>query len=213
MPSIIQRVAAGTALVVLSPLMLVLGIAVRMTSRGPALHRSRRISRGRPFTLVKIRTMSAAASDVGPGVTMRGDPRVTKFGAWLRRTKLDELPQLWNVIRGDMLLVGPRPEDPQFVDWTNPTHALVFGATPGITGPTAIAYRDEESRLAHEALAIAIEHGRQVAMPDDLERAYRERVLPAKLALDVEYLRTRSTKGDIAIIWATFGLVLGGRRG
>jgi lipopolysaccharide/colanic/teichoic acid biosynthesis glycosyltransferase len=204
----IQRALALVGLVVLGPLILALGLAVRLTSRGPALHRATRIRPGGTFTLYKLRSMRADAAATGPGVTAGGDPRVTSLGRLLRRTKLDELPQLWNVVRGDMALVGPRPEDPRYVDPTDPLHARVFGALPGITGPTALAYRDEEAVLAAAALELARSEGRDTATPGDLDRAYRETILPAKLAMDADYLASRSLRGDLAILGRTIGQVL-----
>ncbi len=209
MPVLIQRALAFVGLVILSPLILALAVAVRLSSRGPAFHRATRVRPGGTFTLFKLRTMRVNDAGGGSGITAAGDPRVTRLGRALRRTKLDELPQLWNVVRGDMALVGPRPEDPRYVDLTDPLHATVFGARPGITGPTALAYRDEEAILAAAALEMARSHGRDVATPDDLDRAYREVVLPAKLALDSGYLATRSMVGDIRILGRTFGQVLG----
>ena len=209
MPVLIQRVLALVALIVLGPLILGLAAAVRLRSRGPAFHRATRVRPGGTFTLYKLRTMRANAADGGPGITAAGDPRVTRLGRALRRTKLDELPQLWNVVRGDMALVGPRPEDPRYVDRRDPLHATVFGALPGITGPTALEYRDEEAILAAVALEMARTRGRDAATPDDLDRAYREVVLPAKLALDASYLASRSIVGDIRVLGRTFGQVLG----
>jgi len=202
-PFSLQRLAAVLGLVILGPLILALGLAVRLTSSGPAFHRATRARSGGTFTLYKLRSMRADADAGGPGVTMAGDARVTRLGRLLRRTKLDELPQLWNVVRGDMALVGPRPEDPRYVDLADPLHARVFGARPGITGPTALAYRDEESVLAAAAIGLARADGRETASPDDLDRAYRERILPAKLGMDARYLDTRTWRGDLAILWAT----------
>jgi lipopolysaccharide/colanic/teichoic acid biosynthesis glycosyltransferase len=193
---------------VLGPLILALGLAVRLTSKGPAFHRATRVRPGGTFTLYKLRSMHANAATGGPGVTADGDARVTRLGRFLRRTKLDELPQLWNVVRGDMALVGPRPEDPRYVDQTDPLHARVFGVLPGITGPTALAYRDEETILAAAAVEMARRDGRAIATPDDLDRAYREDILPAKLAMDAAYLETRSVRGDLAILGRTIGQVL-----
>jgi lipopolysaccharide/colanic/teichoic acid biosynthesis glycosyltransferase len=147
--------------------------------------------------------MRVGAEASGPGVTAAGDRRVTPLGRWLRRTKLDELPQLWNVVRGDMALVGPRPEDPRYVDLTDPLHRRVFSARPGITGPTALAYRSEEPILAEAASAIAREEGRSTWTEADLDRAYRVVVLPAKLTIDSGYLDTRSTVEDLRILVAT----------
>jgi lipopolysaccharide/colanic/teichoic acid biosynthesis glycosyltransferase len=202
-PGVIQRLLAAAGLVVLGPLILALGLAVRLTSSGPAFHGAVRARPGGTFTLYKLRTMRADASTSGPGITAGGDPRVTRLGRLLRRTKLDELPQLLNVVRGDMLLVGPRPEDPRYVDLADPLHARVFGAKPGITGPTAIAYRDEESVLAAAALDVARADGRDAATAADLDRAYRETILPAKLALDAAYLDQRSATGDLRLILKT----------
>jgi lipopolysaccharide/colanic/teichoic acid biosynthesis glycosyltransferase len=152
--------------------------------------------------------MHVGAAESGPGITASGDPRVTRLGGFLRRTKLDELPQLWNVVRGEMALVGPRPEDPRYVDPADPLHRRVFGARPGITGPTAIAYRDEEAILAAAAADLARADGRPVATTDDLDRAYREVVLPAKLESDAAYLDSRSIAGDLHVIGRTIGQVL-----
>ncbi len=209
MPILIQRAVALVGLVVLSPLIVALALAVRLTSPGPAFHGATRVRTGGTFQLLKLRTMRADAATTGPGVTAGGDPRVTRLGRMLRRTKLDELPQLWNVVRGEMALVGPRPEDPRYVDLADPLHATVFGALPGITGPTALAYRDEESILAAEAIKVARLAHHDVADADDLDRAYRDVVLPAKLALDREYLAGRSFRGDLALIGRTIGQVLG----
>lgn len=210
MPVLIQRAFALLVAVVMSPLLGLLAVAVRLDSPGPAIHRARRTGPTGEFTLYKLRTMTVGAEGDGPGVTAAGDPRVSRLGRILRRTKLDELPQLWNVVRGDMLLVGPRPEDPRYVDQADPIHALVFGARPGITGPTALAYRDEERLLADAAAEIARADGRSEPTAADVERAYRERILPRKLELDAAYLRTRSAKGDLAILGRTIGQVLRG---
>jgi lipopolysaccharide/colanic/teichoic acid biosynthesis glycosyltransferase len=107
-----------------------------------------------------------------------------------------------------MALVGPRPEDPRYVDLRDPLHQTVFSALPGITGPTALAYQNEETVLAAAALEIALADGRDVRTDVDLDRAYREVVLPAKLAMDEAYLRTRSTRADLAILGRTIGQVL-----
>ena len=208
MPTPIGRSIAFIGLVLLSPVLVGLAILVRLTSPGPALYRARRMGPDGQFSVHKLRTMTVGAASSGQGVTASGDPRVTSLGRLLRRTKLDELPQLWNVVRGDMALVGPRPEDPRYIDWDDPLHRLVFSALPGITGPTAIEYRDEEAILASTALEVARMDGRTKASADDLDRAYRQVVLPAKLAMDAEYLRTRSARGDLAIIGRTIGQML-----
>ncbi len=210
MPMIVGRGIAAVGLLLAGPLIVVLGVAVRLTSPGPAFHRARRVGPHGTFTLHKLRTMRVGAAATGPGVTAAGDARVTRLGRVLRRTKLDELPQLWDVVRGEMALVGPRPEDPRYVDPDDPVHQAVFAALPGITGPTALAFRDEEAILAAAARDVAGAEGRSVATEADLDRAYREIVLPAKLAMDAEYLATRSTRGDLALLGRTIGAVLPG---
>jgi lipopolysaccharide/colanic/teichoic acid biosynthesis glycosyltransferase len=181
-------VVGSAALVLSLPVIAVAVVATRLAGdRGPAFHRARRVGPGgRPITVFKLRTMRADAAQ-GPGITGDGDPRVTRVGRLLRRYKLDELPQLWNVVRGEMSLVGPRPEDPRYVDWANPLHQKVFTAMPGITGPAQLAYRWEE----------------QLLVGDDPERLYRERVLPAKLELDSRYLDHRSLLLDVRILART----------
>jgi lipopolysaccharide/colanic/teichoic acid biosynthesis glycosyltransferase len=206
MPYLMQRAIATVLLVLCGPLVIGLAIAVRATSPGAAFHRATRVRPGGSFTLYKLRTMRSGAATVGPGITAAGDPRVTRLGRILRRAKLDELPQLWNVVRGDMALVGPRPEDPRYVDLSDPLHVRVFGSLPGITGPTAIAYRDEERILAAAAAEIARSHRRSAATPEDLDRAYREVILPAKLQMDADYLASRSVRGDVRALLATVRL-------
>jgi lipopolysaccharide/colanic/teichoic acid biosynthesis glycosyltransferase len=196
----------------LAPVLIGVAAAVRATSSGPSLYRAQRVGRGRIFTCLKFRTMRVTRDDMaGIAVTAAGDPRVTPIGRWLRRTKVDELPQLWNVVRGEMLLVGPRPEDPTYVDWARPEHAEVFGARPGITGPTAIAFADEERMLADEAANIARAAGRSQPTASDIEAAYRDRLLPLKVASDLEYLTSRTVRGDLRFIGMTLGVML--RRG
>lgn len=203
MPRVLDWVAALLGIVLLSPLLAILAVVIRFTSPGPALHRATRVGPDGTFTLLKLRTMYVGSPAAGTGVTAAEDPWVTRVGSLLRSTKLDELPQLWNVLRGEMALVGPRPEDPRYVDCNDPLHKAVFSARPGITGPTALAYRDEEAILAATALDVAREAGHESVTSADLERAYRERILPVKLAMDLAYLRTRSLRGDFAILART----------
>ncbi len=178
---------AGMLLLVLAPLLGVLALLVRATSTGPALFRQIRVGRnGRPFVLLKLRTMRAGAP--GPVITSGGDPRITRLGAWLRRTKLDELPQLWNVLRGDMSLVGPRPEVPHYVALYTAAQRAVLLARPGLTDPASIAWADEAARLA------------RFAEPD---RAYADVVLPQKLALSLTYLERRTVWSDLAVVMRT----------
>lgn len=175
------------ALVVAAPIMVAIAIAMRASGdRGSFLYRAARVGAGgAPITVLKIRTMWAGAS--GAGITGPGDQRVTPLGRILRRYRLDELPQLINVLRGEMSLVGPRPEDPQFVDWSDPVHRRVFTAKPGITGLAQLEFHDEARFLAGP----------------DVAETYRRDVLPAKLRLDVEYLDRRSLLLDLRILART----------
>lgn len=180
--------ASGAGLIILSPLMLGIAIAVRASSPGPALYRARRVGRGgQEFTLYKFRSMVAGADRRGPGITAAGDGRVTGVGRFLRRTKLDELPQLINVLRGDMSLVGPRPEDPRYVALYTSEQRRILEQRPGITSMASLAYRHEERMLSG----------------DDWERVYIEQVLPAKLAIDLDYAQRASVWRDIALILRT----------
>jgi len=180
---------SGVLLMILSPALALLALLVRVTSPGPALFRQTRIGRhGRPFLLLKLRTMRADAAHTGPAITAGADPRITPLGARLRRTKLDELPQLWNVLRGDMSLVGPRPELPRYVARYTAAHRAVLRARPGLTDPASLAWADEAATLATFA---------------DPQRAYAETVLPQKLAASVAYLEHRTVWTDLGIVTST----------
>ena len=167
----------------------VAGAAIAMRAsgdRGPLMYRARRVGQGgRDITVYKLRTMRVAAA--GLPITSGDDERITPVGRVLRRFKLDELPQFLNVVRGEMSVVGPRPEDPSYVDWSDPLHRFVFSARPGITGPSQIAFRHEERLLV-------------VADPDAY---YRTVVLPQKLEMDAEYLRRRTVWSDLGMVAAT----------
>ena len=180
------------ALVVVTPALATIALGMRLAGdQGPFLHRARRVGEhGRIFTVFKIRTM--VEGGVGPRITSADDPRVTRLGRILRRYRIDELPQLVNVVRGEMSLVGPRPEDPIFVDLDDPVHRKVFTARPGITGLAQLEFHDEARLLSGE----------------DAERRYREEVLPAKLRLDVAYLDRRSTALDLQILGRTLTTIL-----
>ncbi len=168
-------------------MMLLIAAAVRLQDGGPALFRQDRVGRnGKLFTIWKFRSMRLANS--GSAITSSGDDRITPLGRILRRYKLDELPQLWNVARGDMSLIGPRPEAPAFVDSTDPVWRAVHRVRPGITDLATLMYRDEESILA------AFE---------DPERGYRDTVLPAKLALNLEYIERRTAVRDLKLLALT----------
>lgn len=182
---------ATVGLVVTSPIVLVAAIAVKLDSPGPALYNGVRVGRdGRTFQIHKLRTMRVSA---GPSVTAGDDLRITRTGRFLRRTKLDELPQLFNVLKGDMSLVGPRPEDPKYVAMYTPEQRRVLAVRPGITGPAVLAYINEEELLRGE----------------DVESAYVTRVMPAKLELDLKYVADASLGGDLRILGRTVARVLG----
>ena len=175
-----------------APLWVLVAATIRVVDGPPVLYRSVRTGRGgTPFVLYKFRTMQttrATDSSRGPRITALGDARVTRVGTWLRRTKLDEVPQLWNVLRGDMSLVGPRPEDPWYTQRYSETQRCVLSVRPGLTSPATIAYRHEEAILAGYA---------------DREQAYVDEVLPAKLSLDLVWLEQRSLRADLGVIAAT----------
>lgn len=179
---------SGAGLILLSPVLLVIGFAIKLDSPGQVLFRGERVGKdGDHFHVYKFRTMVAGAAQKGPGITAAGDSRVTCVGRFLRRFKLDELPQLINVLRGDMNLVGPRPEDPRYVETYTPEQRKVLEVHPGITSRASVRFRHEEDMLQRE----------------DWERVYREEILPAKLAIELEYLEHRSVWGDLVVIVET----------
>jgi lipopolysaccharide/colanic/teichoic acid biosynthesis glycosyltransferase len=185
----IDLTAAIFGLIVLSPLFLVVAAMIKLTSPGPVFHRAERVGKdGVLFTLFKFRSMRADAAAAGPGITRSGDNRITPVGRWLRRSKMDELPQLLNVFRGEMSLVGPRPEDPRYVALYSPEQRRILSVRPGITSAASVQYRHEESMLTGA----------------DLEKQYVNEVMPAKLQIDLDYLSRRTTTSDLGILWQTF---------
>jgi len=181
--------AATAGLIVLSPVLVFVACCVRLTSRGPALYRQIRIGQGgRPFQILKFRSMTMQVSNTDLQVTVAGDSRVTPVGKILRRYKVDELPQLWNVVRGDMSLVGPRPEVPVYVADYTPEQRMVLSVRPGITDPASLAYRHEEEILSGQS---------------DPEQFYRTKILPDKLARNRAYLGRITPQNDIRIIVKT----------
>jgi lipopolysaccharide/colanic/teichoic acid biosynthesis glycosyltransferase len=180
--------AAAMGLVVLALPMGIIAILVRATSRGPALFRQIRVGRGGElFTVRKFRTMSTGHGDPSP-VTVRGDSRITGVGRVLRRFKLDEYPQLWNVLAGEMSLVGPRPDVPGYCDKLEGEARRILDLRPGITGPATIKYADEEEILAAQA---------------DPVRYNDEVIFPDKVRLNLEYLENYRFRGDLGWIWKT----------
>lgn len=191
-------VASGIGLVLLSPLFIVVALWIRLDSTGPVFFRQERVGRGgKPFRIHKFRTMRAEPSPAAAAITIGADPRITQAGDFLRRHKIDELPQLIDVLLGDMSLVGPRPEVPRYVAvYPAELKAKVLSVRPGITDPASLQFRDESSLLARAA---------------DPEREYREVVLPAKLQLAADYVEQASFLGDLRLIGRTLGLLAGWR--
>jgi lipopolysaccharide/colanic/teichoic acid biosynthesis glycosyltransferase len=191
--------ASGLGLLVAGPLLLVVAVAVKVDSPGPVFHRQERVGRrGERFLMWKFRTMIPDAEAQGPRLTAAGDRRVTRLGGLLRRTKVDELPQLLNVLGGSMSLVGPRPEVPEYVARYRPEERRVLEVRPGITDPASIAYRNEEEILARA--------------PDPV-RHYEEVVMRDKLRINLAYLERATVLSDVGVLVRTLAVVLPGRRG
>ena len=181
--------AAAFGVVLVSPLLVIVPVFIHLDSRGPVFFRQTRVGRGlRPFTIYKFRTMTVATRAPGKSLTVPGDPRVTRVGRWLRKTKIDEIPQLFNVLRGDMSLVGPRPEVPEYVEIFRDSFARLLQTRPGITDPASLRYRNETELLLGAA---------------DPELEYRQRILPDKLRLSTEYAERATLRTDIVLIFQT----------
>ena len=190
MKRLFDIVASGVGLVALSPLFAVLAVWIKADSKGPVFYRQTRVGRNnKDFRLYKFRSMRPDSDKLGL-ITVGGrDPRVTRSGYYIRKYKLDELPQLINVFLGDMSLVGPRPEVRKYVDMYTAEQMHVLDVRPGITSLASIRYRNENDVLAAS---------------DDPERCYIERVMPDKLAIDLEYVAHAGLWSDIKLIFTTF---------
>ncbi len=192
-------IVAALALLILTPLLLALAILISVDSPGSPMYSAWRVGRGgRKFRMWKFRTMRAERSEAGPPVTRRDDPRITRVGRILRRTKLDELPQFLNVLAGDMTLVGPRPEAPELLRWYTAAQLAILRVKPGITGVAQITIGEESDYI-----------------PDDaaVEEYYVKQLLEPKLRLDLEYLETRTALSDAKVIFVTGVLILQALRG
>jgi len=190
----IDLVVAIVLLLVLSPVLAVAAIAVKCSGSGPIFFRQTRVGRGgKPFEILKFRTMRPTRSP-GPLITGAGDPRVTRVGRVLRRWKVDELPQLVNVLRGEMSFVGPRPEVPRYVNMFAEQYRELLAVRPGITDIASMAFRDEETLLGRSP------------NPEDF---YVREILPRKLALSHAYVRRRSFGLDLRLIARTVAAILG----
>jgi lipopolysaccharide/colanic/teichoic acid biosynthesis glycosyltransferase len=182
----LDLVGSSAGLILLSPLFVAIAIAVKATSPGPVLFRSARVGLDAcPFTMFKFRSMRAGDVIRGSAITTAEDPRITRVGRLLRRLKLDELPQLFNVLKGEMSLVGPRPEDPAYVALYSTDQSAVLTVKPGMTSPASLKYRHEAELLTGA----------------DWEDLYVRQVMPAKLAIDLEYIRRMT-------VWSNLGVIL-----
>jgi lipopolysaccharide/colanic/teichoic acid biosynthesis glycosyltransferase len=184
-----DAILSACGLVLLSPLFLLVAVLIKVADGGAIFYRQLRVGRyGQPFRICKFRTMVAQAEGRGPLVTSDGDARVTAAGRILRKTKLDELPQLWNVLKGEMSLVGPRPEVPQYVQWSLPQQRAILNHRPGITDLASIRFRNEELLLRNAG---------------DVEHFYIRHCLPRKLQLNLEYAAKANAISDTWIILRT----------
>jgi lipopolysaccharide/colanic/teichoic acid biosynthesis glycosyltransferase len=186
---------ASLALLLLSPLMLAIAAAIRLDSRGPVLFRQQRVGRhGVPFRIHKFRSMVVDAPQRGPALTVGADTRITRVGRWLRRTRLDELPQFIDVLAGHMSLVGPRPELPQYVaHYPEALRERALSVRPGITDPSSLLYLDESEQLARAA---------------DPEREYIEVILPRKLQCAADYAAQANLRSDFGVLLRTLRLLI-----
>ncbi len=187
LPRIAEIILAAFGLVITAPILAVFAVLIKFDSRGPAIFRQIRVGMGgEPFILIKLRTMVVSGS--GASVTAANDSRITRIGRIIRRAKIDELPELWNVVRGDMSIVGPRPEVPIYVDLEDPLWREALSVRPGLTDPVTLKLRNEEELLAS-------------AGEDD--RFYSDVVQPYKLRGYVHFLRDRTWKTDLKVIYRT----------
>jgi lipopolysaccharide/colanic/teichoic acid biosynthesis glycosyltransferase len=191
---VFDLVISITGLILLSPVMLGIALAIILGSSGPVLFRQTRVGRfGKPFTICKYRTMVPGAEQQGEKITIGQDPRITRVGYFLRKYKLDELPQLFNVLKGDMSLVGPRPEVPEYIEYyPGVAKNEVLSIRPGITDMASIEFRNENLLLM---------------TADDPVREYIDNILPRKIELYKKYVRERTLWLDMIIIMKTVGVL------
>jgi lipopolysaccharide/colanic/teichoic acid biosynthesis glycosyltransferase len=184
----IDITASLIGLLLLSPIFLIIAILIKIQDGGSIFYRAKRIGyQGQDLLLYKFRSMIPQADTQGPAVTASGDQRITPIGQFLRNTKLDELPQLINVLKGEMSLVGPRPEDPRYVNQYSTSQRQILNYKPGITSAASLSYRHEESLLNSP----------------DWETQYLTQVMPDKIAIDIEYCQKASLWKDFALIAKT----------
>ena len=194
MKRFLDIIVASIMLLVLGIPMLVIAAAIKLDSKGPVFFRQERITQyGRIFRIFKFRTMVANASEIGTAVTVDNDMRITKVGAVLRKYRMDEFPQIFNIILGDMTLVGTRPEVAKYVNEYTPEMYATLLLPAGLTSRTSIAYKDEDKLLKHA---------------EDADKVYVEEVLPAKMKYNLESLRKFGIKSDMSVLWDTFVSVM-----
>jgi lipopolysaccharide/colanic/teichoic acid biosynthesis glycosyltransferase len=187
---IFDLTVSAILLVLFAPFYLLIALLIKLDSQGPVHFKALRVGKnGTLFNLFKFRTMKVNSSKLGPAITQKADPRITRVGKVLREIKVDEIPQLWNVIRGDMSLVGPRPEDPRYVEKYDEEQRKVLLVKPGLSSPASIEYRHEEKLLSTQA--------------DNLEDYYVRQVMPKKLKIDLDYVENQSLIRDVAICFKT----------
>lgn len=175
------------------PFFFLASLLIKLDDGGPIFYRQERVGRhGKLFRILKFRTMGVDADKIGPSITAAGDRRITRIGRWLRKTKLDELPQLWNVFWGEMSFVGPRPELPKYVALYTPEQRKVLELTPGITDEASVAFRDEEARLGAAT---------------DPHVYYLEYCMPQKIAFNLAYAKRATLFRDLGVILRTVGVV------
>jgi lipopolysaccharide/colanic/teichoic acid biosynthesis glycosyltransferase len=185
---LVDILASSIGLILLFPLFLMVAVAIKVHDGGPVFYRAKRIGyQGKDLLLYKLRSMVQLADINGPGITASNDTRITPIGKFLRNTKLDELPQLINVFKGEMSLVGPRPEDPRYVNKYTLEQRHILDYKPGITSAASLSYRHEESLLSG----------------DDWETQYLTKVMPDKIAIDIDYCTTANIWQDVVLITKT----------
>ena len=195
MKRLMDILASATLLVLLCPIMVGLALWIRWKDGAPVLFRQERIGRnGVPFDILKFRTMRLQQAGDLAVTSGDGDERITSTGKRMRSRRMDEFPQLWNVLKGDMSFVGPRPEVPSYVDVQSETWKSVLSVRPGIPGPDALAFRNE---------------GELLSQVPDADQHYRDTLLPQKLAIQVDYVANRTLASDLAILFRTLGVLRG----
>ena len=198
MKRIFDILLSGLLLVFACPILLLIALFVKIDSPGPIFFRANRTGKdGEHFHIFKFRSMVADASTKGPGITRMGDSRITRIGRLLRKWKLDEIPQLFNILKGEMAIVGPRPEDPKYVSQYTPEQRRVLSVRPGIASPAIIKYRNEEELLE---------------VSDDVENTYLTLILPDKICLDLDYIDHQSFLNDLRVLGKTLYSIFWGRR-